>query len=178
MHYEVLGLGRPVAGKVIDHVNGDPLDNRRGNLRVCTRRENQYNSRPRQGKKYKGVSYCRGRNLRRPWKAKLMKDGVAHQGYYATEEEAVGAYNRLAREYFGEYGWLNVWRGPSGEEGGRRAVKGKCARCFFRREYCRAQDKGRNSNQAEILNSKQSDRIKQKQEEIKKGGGASFGILG
>lgn len=50
MHREIMGNPE---GMTIDHINGNPLDNRKANLRVCTMSENQKNRR-KVGRGYKG----------------------------------------------------------------------------------------------------------------------------
>ena len=42
MHRLLLGLSEG-DHRVIDHINGDGLDNRKANLRVCTNRQNEWN---------------------------------------------------------------------------------------------------------------------------------------
>lgn len=104
----------PPADMVIDHIDGDGLNNRRSNLRICTSTENVRNS-----KKYtkanchspfKGV-------IRRPngkWGAQIMRDGVkVNLGSYSTPELAARAYDMAAREYFGEFARPNFRGGAA-----------------------------------------------------------------
>jgi hypothetical protein len=93
----------PGPGFVVDHINGDGLDNRRSNLRVCTFAENMANqSRHRDSvSRFKGVCWCK-RDSR--WKALICGQ---HLGRFDTEEEAARAYDRAALERFGEFARLN-----------------------------------------------------------------------
>lgn len=74
-------------GLMIDHINGDTLDNRQCNLRVCTNSQNQQNTSSRGGSsKYKNVSYSQRYNR---WYAKFRYDGHEYFcGYHDTEEQA------------------------------------------------------------------------------------------
>lgn len=98
-------MGRPPIGMIIDHADGNPLNNCRYNLRVCSHSENMRNRRKR--KKtigiYKGVSYV-GYCKNRPWMARIRKKRI---GFYRTREEAALAYNEVAVEMFGEFASLN-----------------------------------------------------------------------
>lgn len=87
-----------------DHVNGNKLDNRRCNLRECTKSQNSINSGSRGGaSRFRGVSLARGR-----WRARLKHDGkYLSLGQFSTEEEAAEAYNQGALEYHGEFARLN-----------------------------------------------------------------------
>lgn len=92
-------------GLVCDHVNRDKLDNRRGNLRACTQSENNRNSTSRRGSssRYIGVSAYRER-----WKAQIQLSGCKKSlGTFSCEQDAALAYNRAARELFGEFANLN-----------------------------------------------------------------------
>jgi len=99
LHREIMNTPK---GLLTDHLNGNGLDNRRANLRVCTNRENQINRRGRidRASKYIGVQYMKVKNLKKPWRPNVLvsdsstKRGQRHisKGYYATEEEA--AYQR------------------------------------------------------------------------------------
>lgn len=103
-------------GFLIDHINGDKLDNRRCNLRLATRTENEANKKKRRTQKnqikgqptskYKGVSKIRGR--KKCWRACIGFEGEYKSlGTYYSEEEAAQAYNKAAVELFGEFALLN-----------------------------------------------------------------------
>ena len=89
-------------GSVVDHINGDGLDNRRCNLRICTMAQNFHNAKPYQGKRFKGVWKRKGYDL---WYAAVDHKRVP--GSFRNEIDAARAYNRAARERYGEYAWLN-----------------------------------------------------------------------
>ena len=92
-------------GMEIDHVNGDGWDNRKCNLRVCTRQQNTFNQHrvsPTTG--YRGVYLKRNKN----YYAGLEFNGKGvHLGIYKTAKEAAKAYNEGAKKYYGEFAYLN-----------------------------------------------------------------------
>lgn len=98
LHHEIVWCPE---GFEVDHINGDKLDNRKQNLRVCTRAQNQANvgvtSRNKSG--FKGVSFDRGK-----WVARTK--GV-HLGRFTDPVEAARAYDKKAIELFGEFANLN-----------------------------------------------------------------------
>lgn len=95
-------------GEIIDHIDRNPLNCRRGNLRRVTRQQSIWNQGPahrRCTSKYKGVWLWRpnGRFV-----AKISYNGKRiHIGYFDSEEAAARAYNAKAVELFGEFAYLN-----------------------------------------------------------------------
>lgn len=91
-------LMTPGPGFVVDHINGNGLDNRRANLRVCRQEENLRNRRQ-QTSHYKGISWTKGR-------FQVLVAGK-YIGRYATDIEAALAYDHAAKQMFGEFARLN-----------------------------------------------------------------------
>jgi len=94
---------------VIDHINGDQLDNRKANLRICGQSLNRLNSIGSGKSKYKGVQL---RDRLTPWRAsiKLSNGKYKHLGSYKTEIEAALAYNKAAKIEYGNRVLLNEIR--------------------------------------------------------------------
>lgn len=93
-------------GVQVDHINGDTLDNRRCNLRLCTHKENGHNRKLQGGtSKFKGVTWHK---RDRKWQAGIRHNGKQiHLGYFNDDVEAARAYDRAARKYFGEFARVN-----------------------------------------------------------------------
>lgn len=104
--------------RMVDHEKHRPLaerviDNRRANLRECTRAQNAMNMEPRAGgsSRYKGVG--RWSHDKRKWVARIRADGKArHLGIFTDEVAAARAYDAAALQCFGVFAVLNF---PSGE---------------------------------------------------------------
>jgi hypothetical protein len=105
-------------GEVVDHINGDPLDNRRSNLRICTAKENSRNgkkgtfAKENCTSKYKGASLCTTKHPKygeyKYWRSQIVVDGVnIYLGQFKTEEDAARAYDEAAKKHFGEFARLN-----------------------------------------------------------------------
>lgn len=85
---------------VIDHINGDPTDNRIANLREATHQQNMANSKRRgdntSGRK--GVARSAAKQVR--WRAHFRGE---YLGSFDTEEQAHQAYCTAAADFFGEF---------------------------------------------------------------------------
>jgi hypothetical protein len=101
MHRLVIGAS---PGEFVDHVNGDPLDNRLANLRLCTQSQNHANRKGTNSKSgFKGVKFAHG-----TWRAKVaLKSGEIHVGAYASASDAARAYDNKMRELFGDFAQTN-----------------------------------------------------------------------
>jgi hypothetical protein len=96
-------------GMDVDHVNGDPLDNRKKNLRICTRPENCRNKKVRSDSRsgYKGVEMRSSSRFRAYIGNPNQKSRHMHLGTYDTPEEAARVYDKRAIELYGEFALLN-----------------------------------------------------------------------
>jgi hypothetical protein len=108
-------LMNPPADMIVDHINGNKLDNRKENLRIVTAKQSSYNkgkhNRADATSTYKGVSKVT-RKLKKGDKVFYMcfvsKDGVRYNlGSFLNELDAARAYNAKAQELFGEFANLN-----------------------------------------------------------------------
>lgn len=106
MHRQIMN---PPADMVVDHKNGDTLDNRKNNLRICTKAENQRNHKRLKNNTsgYTGVSF---RKDTKKWFAHIgdkLSGTFGHLGNFLTPEDAARAYDKKAGEVFGEFARLN-----------------------------------------------------------------------
>jgi hypothetical protein len=91
-------------GKIVDHINGDTLDCRKSNLRICTIKENTRNQKAHRNNTsgIKGVSWDK---LRKKWCARITGEGVyKYLGRYDNIEDAKKAYAEGSAKYHGVYG--------------------------------------------------------------------------
>lgn len=97
----------PNIGEDIDHINRNRLDNRRENLRICTRKENTRN---------RGLDRDSMSGFKGVYWHKRVKKWCAHikvnykdisLGYFIEKVDAAKAYNTGALKYFGKFSWLN-----------------------------------------------------------------------
>lgn len=104
MHRRIMGVEDDPTIQV-DHINGNPLDNRRENLRLCSGAENIRNAlKARKHNKASGLLGVGWRKNRNRWIAKVRVDGRTHSaGSFKTKEEAADARDKLAKELHGEF---------------------------------------------------------------------------
>lgn len=97
----VIKMHQLIAGKGVDHRDGNGLNNRRDNLRPATEHQNRGN----QGLLHSNSSGFKGVDRdRRSWRARITIDGKRrHLGNFDTATEAALAYDAAAREVFGEF---------------------------------------------------------------------------
>lgn len=108
MHRVIMHVSDPAL--VVDHINGNTLDNRKINLRVCEQYQNCKNTSKRKNgiSRYKGVSIKVLKNSVK-WSAEIQSDGKSYYiGLFDTQELAAEAYNRYAIKYHGEFAKLNI----------------------------------------------------------------------
>lgn len=104
MHRIILSriLNRPLEKhELVDHKDGNPLNNTRENVRLANSKQNAYNTRRAKDNKsgYKGVHFEKGK-----WSARIMVNKkFLRLGRYNTPEEAHEAYKKAAIEHFGEF---------------------------------------------------------------------------
>jgi len=103
VHHIIFEMHYGYRPKVIDHIDGDSLNNKIENLREATQSQNIANSKKSRGNTsgYKGVTF---RKDTQRWAAQIMVN-YKHisLGCFGTPEEAAAAYERGAQKYFGEY---------------------------------------------------------------------------
>ncbi len=94
-------------GQIVDHKDGDRLNNARRNLRICSVAQNNMNSaKPKNSRsRFKGLSWD---SKRRFWRVKVQCDGKTHEiGQFTDELEAAKAYNVAALRIQGEFARVN-----------------------------------------------------------------------
>lgn len=103
MHRQILNAPK---GAEVDHINGNKLDNRRSNLRICTHSENQRNKIKRKDSlsKYKGVTFIPKRDK---WQATIYAGRHIWLGYYNTEKEAAKVHDQAAVKYHKNFAKIN-----------------------------------------------------------------------
>ena len=103
MHRLILGV---TGTTVVDHINGNGLDNRRENIRECEQRENIRNriKTSNTRSRYKGVTWHSNK-----WRARISVGGKKfYLGCYTEENSACSAYDNAAKFYHGEFALTNA----------------------------------------------------------------------
>jgi hypothetical protein len=98
-------IAKARAGEFVDHINRNSLDNRRMNLRKCSRSQNTQNSNPWGTSTYRGVSWSK---YTRKWTAEIMCHGKRFWlGYFYDETLAALTYDCAADRLYGPIGFRN-----------------------------------------------------------------------
>jgi hypothetical protein len=91
----------------IDHIDGDPANNRLANLREATRAENGRNLRRRADNTSGAKGVCFEKSVGR-WRASINVNGSQrHLGYFNTVKDATAAYDAAALRHHGEFARVN-----------------------------------------------------------------------
>ncbi len=105
MHRAIMN---PPDGMLVDHINSNrKLDNRRENLRICTRAQNVCNTKlsKKNTSGFKGVNWHK---RAKKWQAMVQKNNKNFfAGYFDDPEDAAHAYDEKARELHGEFASTN-----------------------------------------------------------------------
>lgn len=104
MHRVITGAP---AGLEVDHKNLNGLDNRKGNLRICSTENNLRNRRgtTKGASRFKGVSWSKECGK---WRARIgFENKDYHGGVFSNEIDAARAYDELAKRLFGDFAFLN-----------------------------------------------------------------------
>lgn len=108
MHRVIMG---DPEGMEVDHIDGNGLNNRRNNLRICTRLQNSRNQGIRKNNTigFKGVLYYKPGNRVKRYSAVIYVNWKPIcGGYFLTAVEAAKRYNELALIHHGEFAKLNI----------------------------------------------------------------------
>lgn len=107
LHIELMKVSK---GMCVDHIDGNGLNCLRTNMRECTRRQNAMNRRKlvQSISKFKGVTFRK--REKKPWIARIGKNGYKFLGYYSSEIEAAKVYDVAALLLFGKFANLNFPR--------------------------------------------------------------------
>lgn len=101
MHRLLMGvIGEP---KLVDHIDRNPLNNQRSNLRLCTKSQNNANKgiESKNTSGYKGVSWC---STAKMWRVRCGKKTI---GRFHDIKKAAKVYNETATAMFGEFAYQN-----------------------------------------------------------------------
>ena len=94
-------------GMYTDHIDGNPLNNQKSNLRICTHSQNIQNSRMAKNNTtgFRGVALHK--KSKKYWARIKIDRESRYLGTFNSPEEAALAYNEVAKKYFGEFANTN-----------------------------------------------------------------------
>ena len=96
-------LMNPPDDMCVDHINGDPTDERKSNLRIVTKQQNAMNRKKHNNNQsgHTGVNWHKGANK---WAASIRyKGNYIHLGSFTNKEDAIKARKDAELKYYGEY---------------------------------------------------------------------------
>ncbi|MCR4307098.1 MAG: HNH endonuclease [Candidatus Berkelbacteria bacterium] len=98
-------LLNPPIDKEVDHINRNPLDNRRCNLRLATKSENNRNKPQKKNSTgYRGVTFHKGKGRINRYQAGIkVKNKYISLGYFFSAKEAAERYKEASKKSFGEF---------------------------------------------------------------------------
>jgi len=102
LHREIL---KPDSKFQVDHVNGDGLDNRRSNLRVCNKSQNMAN----RGKQVNNTSGYKGVTFHKFSGKWMAQCGKVYLGLFVDPIFAASFYNETAKKAYGDFAKLNSY---------------------------------------------------------------------
>lgn len=104
MHREILNT--PI-GFFTDHINRNGIDNRKSNLRICSKAENCHNQKYRKNNKsrFKGVCFHKASGK---WQSQIMINyKTIHLGIFSNEVDAAREYDIKSKELHGQFAYTN-----------------------------------------------------------------------
>ncbi len=105
MHRLILDAHHDV---MVDHIDGNKLNNQRRNLRICTNSENMRNKLELKANKSGHRGVCRKKGHWK-WTATIkVNTKNVHLGYFAKKEEAIAARIAAEQKYFGDFAPVNL----------------------------------------------------------------------
>lgn len=104
MHRFILNVPK---GMEVDHINGDGLDNRRTNMRICTHAQNVKNASVRKDNT-SGVKGVNWNKRQKKWVARINLNKRIQLGSFDTFDDAKEAYNRAAEYYYKDFAKINT----------------------------------------------------------------------
>ena len=103
MHRAIMGIINPHIK--VDHMNHNTLDNRRGNLRICTQAQNVAHRGVLDQRNTSGLRGVSWHKQREKWRARIMVDQKEiHLGLFKDKKSAAASYASANHKYFGSFG--------------------------------------------------------------------------
>lgn len=95
--------------KIVDHINHNPCDNRKCNLRIVTLSQNNANK-IKQSNNTSGVTGVYYNTTHNKWISELKFNGKRHRHYFNNKNDAIQDRKNMEEKYFNEYNYDNSMR--------------------------------------------------------------------